>query len=79
MTFEGCPDLLPRGSGRVREGQGLAIGRRHDMPRLPTHPLDTARDQTRPVLEKSQRRSGALLATHARMAISPVVPFPRSA
>lgn len=79
MTFESLPYLSPRGSGRDREVRGPATERRHDMSRLPTHPLNTAPEQTRPALEKSQRRSGALLATHARTAISPVVPFPRTA
>ncbi|WP_219413689.1 carboxymuconolactone decarboxylase family protein [Pseudonocardia nigra] len=43
------------------------------MPRIPVHSMDTAPEQTRPALEKLQKKMGKLLNIHAEMAHSPVV------
>ena len=43
------------------------------MPRIPTHTLDDAPEQTRPTLETLSKRMGKLLNIHGGMAHSPVV------
>lgn len=43
------------------------------MPRIPVHSMDTAPEQTRPALEKLQKKMGKLLNIHAEMAHAPVV------
>ncbi len=43
------------------------------MSRLPIHTLTSAPEQTRPILQKLQARSGTLMNIHATMANSPAV------